>query len=430
MDVMNQLRTEEMAAEGSGITARREQPSRLIDMQIPGRVQKQLSARESDLRLIAKAPAGFLDTTHFDTVRFPPPDWAHEVFAKAAQDGDMAYSGYRGHTHVLAAVAENLSAFLTAEIEPRHIILTPGTQAGLFGALSALVEPGDRVALGCPEYLFSERILRFLGADVAPIPLHTFDALQPSLDLDVLESEFRDKGTRLLVFSHPNNPTGSVYRGETLAAIAKLAVRYDVTVIVDELYARLLHGSQPLHHLRSEPGMAERTVTLLGPSKTESLSGYRLGVVVAPEAIIKRMENMLSIMALRAPAYAQTLLVHWLRDDKAWLAERLPAFTALRSLTETKLTRLPWLRLSMGGGTAYAWPDLSRLQMPSDQVAELLLTKAGVLVSPGYQFGPGCDAFLRVCYARDETIWSDALDRMVSVLDDVARRRGLAGMAG
>jgi bifunctional pyridoxal-dependent enzyme with beta-cystathionase and maltose regulon repressor activities len=119
-----------------------------------------------------------------------------------------------------------------------------------------------------------------------------------------------------------------------------------------------------------------------------------------------------------------------LRDDKAWLAERLPAFTALRSLTEAKLTRLPWLRLSMGAGTAYAWPDLSRLQMPSDQVAELLLTKAGVLVSPGYQFGPGCDAFLRVCYARDETIWSAALDRMVSVLDDVARQRGLAGMAG
>ena len=411
-------------------TSLHEAPSRLLDMQVQGRVQNGSSARDADLRLIAKAPDGFLDTTHFDTVRFPPPDWAHEVFAKAARDGEMAYSGYRGHPHVLRAVAENLASFLDAEIDPdRQLILTPGTQAGLFGALSALTSPGDRVALGCPEYLFSERILRFLGADVAPVPLRTFGNETPSPDLQALEVEFRDKGVKLFVFSHPNNPTGAVYNRETLNAIASLALRYDVTIVVDELYARLLHDGQPLVHLRNLPGMAERTVTLLGPSKTESLSGYRLGVVVAPETIIKRMENMQSITALRAPAYAQNFLVHWLRDDKEWLAERMPVFTALRSMTQTKMTQLPWLKLSMGEGTAYAWPDISALGMPPEEVSELLLTEAGMLVSPGYQFGPRCEGFFRVCYARDEDIWSAALDRMVTVLDEKARKRGLAPAA-
>ena len=295
----------------------------------------------------------------------------------------------------------------------------------MFGALSALTSPGDRVALGCPEYLFSERILRFLGANIAPVPLETTGNKSPTPDLGVLESEFRDHGTRLFVFSHPNNPTGAVYEHDAIAAIARLAVRYGVTVIVDELYARLLHEDHPFFHLRNEPGVAERTVTLLGPSKTELLSGYRLGVALAPEPVIRGMENMLSITALRAPAYAQELLIHWLRDDKEWLAARIPEFTHLRRMTQAKLTELPWLRLSMGAGTAYAWPDLSALGMPSDEIAELFLTKAGVLVSPGYQFGEGCDAFFRVCYARDETIWSDALDRMVAVLDEEARRRGL-----
>ena len=124
--------------------------------------------------------------------------------------------------------------------------------------------------------------------------------------------------------------------------------------------------SQPLVHLRNLPGMAERTVTLLRPKQ----NGSRCRVIVsewwlAPETIIKRMENMQSITALRAPAYArENLLVHWLRDDKEWLAERMPVFTALRSMTQTKMTQLPWLKLSMGEGTAYAWPDISALGMP------------------------------------------------------------------
>mgnify|MGYP002713088857 CR=1 FL=1 len=397
------------------------EPERITNLKVPGRTHSGQSARDADLELLASAPDGFLDTTHFDTVRFPPPDWAHEVFVKAARDGEMAYSGYRGHPHVLRTVAGNLAAYLNIDIDPdEHLILTPGTQAGLFGALSSLASPGDRVAIGCPEYLFSERILRFLGADVAPVPLHTFTNAMPSPDLDVLEREFRDNGARLFIFSNPNNPTGAVYGEDVLRSIADLAIRYDVTVIVDELYARLIHGGQPLTHLRNLPGMAERTVTLLGPSKTESLSGYRLGVVVAPAAIIKRMENVQSVTSLRAPAYAQSLLAHWLRDDAEWLAARLPEFTALRTLTQQKLSQLPWLRLNMGEGTAYAWADVSALQMPGDQVAQALMRKAGVLISPGYQFGPNCDGFFRVCYARDEKIWSDALDRMVKVLSMLA----------
>ena len=400
-------------------------PQRIDDLQLPGRVQGGLSARAADLRLLGLAKESYLDTTHFDTVRFPPPDWALEAFSRSASNGEMAYSGYRGHPHVIAAVAQNISDFLQLPVKENELILTPGTQAGLFSSLSALVSQGDRVALACPEYLFSERILRFLGAQIAPIQLETFGNAAPTIDLTQLENEFRDSGTKLFLFSHPNNPTGAVYSHDTVASIAKLAVKYDVTVIVDELYARLLHNGHPFYHLRNEPGMAERTVTLLGPSKTESLSGYRLGVVAAPEKVVRRMENMQSITSLRAPAYAQSLLVHWLHDDTEWLKTRILEFTRLRTLTESKLAQLPWLRQSMGAGTAYGWPDVSALGMPSNEVAELLLAKGGILVSPGYQFGEGCDGFFRVCYARDEVVWSEALDRIIDLLSDEASKRGL-----
>lgn len=403
------------------------QPERIDLLELPDRAGAGLSARAADLRLIAQAPPDFLDTTHFDTVRFPPPDWAAEQFAAASSDGSLAYTGYRGHADVLASVADTLRDFLSVDVDPRHnIILTPGTQAGLFCTLSALVEAGDRVALVDPDYLFSARILGFLGAEVAHIPLR-LDESGPHLDLDALENEFATRGTRFLVFSHPNNPTGAVYSSRTIQKISELAVEHSATVLVDELYARLLHDDCDFPHLVAQPGMAQRTITLLGPSKTESLSGYRLGVVVAPAAVIARIENVLSITALRAPAYAQHVLLPWLRKDHAWLATRLKCFTALRDSTVASLRRLPWLELYPQQGTAYLWPDVSALGLPGTVVAETLLKEASVLISPGYQFGPASSGHFRVCYARDEQVWTRALDRMVAVLDGLAIQKGLPG---
>ncbi|MGH7238576.1 MAG: pyridoxal phosphate-dependent aminotransferase, partial [Candidatus Saccharimonadales bacterium] len=207
--------------------------------------------------------------------------------------------------------------------------------------------------------------------------------------------------------------------------IASLTSQFKITVIVDELYSRLIYDNVRYTHLAALPGLFERTVTLLGPSKTESMSGYRLGVVVAPSAIVDYMENVLSITALRAPAYAQHVLVPWLRDDREWLVARLSEFNSLRDMTIKQLRRLPWLKLHPQMGTAYAWADVSALGLPGPKVAEAILTEASVLVSPGYQFGPNNEGCFRVCYARDESQWQQALEKMTFVLDKLAVARNL-----
>lgn len=403
-------------------------PDRILHLRLPEWTDGiGSSARQADLDLLATAPPGYLDTTHFDTQRFPPPDWAVQAFSAAAGQGTLAYTGYRGNETVLDALAASVGKFLGVPLDPaRHILLTPGTQAGLFTALSALVGTGGRVALLDPDYLFTARIIRFLGGDVASVPVITYgDSSSP--DLDALEAEFAEHGTRLFVFSHPNNPTGAVFSAETMASIAALAVKYQVTVLVDELYSRLIHEGPAFVHLAALPGMADRAVTLLGPSKTESLSGYRLGVVVAPPELARRIEDVLSITSLRAPAYAQHVLVPWLRDDGDWLAERLAAFKGLREQTLSTLLRLPWLKVRRERGTAYAWVDVSALQLPGPAVSGALLRDAQVLVSPGYQFGPASGGYFRLCYARDEVEWDGALDRIVAVLDCLARRTGISG---
>lgn len=402
-------------------------PKRVRDLKLPERGPAPgVSAREADLDLLADAPPGFLDTTHFDTVRFPPPPWAVEHFTRAASDGSQAYSGYRGHPHVLERVAEAVGEFLGHPVDPdQNLVLTPGTQAGLFAALAARTESKARVAVIDPDYLFTARILRFLDCDVGHVPLRPAGAgLSP--DLEVLEHEFKTEGARDFVFSHPNNPTGSVFAPEVVREIRALAERYDIRVVADELYSRLLYGNAQITHFASDPAAFRRTVTLLGPSKTESLSGYRLGVVVGPAETMSAVEDVLSITALRAPAYAQNVLLPWLRSDSAWLHRRIEELDVLRQMTRRAFASIPWAGAVIQDATAYAWIDISALGLPDAVVSKALLTEARVLVSPGYQFGPSGKGHFRVCYARDETEWEAALARIASTLTRLAAAEGIS----
>lgn len=397
--------------------------SRMMNLRVPNGAGPELSTKAADVRVRAACAADVLDTTHFDTVRFPPPPYALDLFSHAAQRGELAYTPYRGNPDILAVVAERVSVMLQLDVSPHHnVVLTPGTQAGLFAALSSVVDRGTRVVMPTPEYVFDERILGFLGADVVAVPLTTHDGVD-ELDLDGLERAAADGG-EVLLLSHPNNPTGALYRRSALERVAQIAVANDLLVVVDELYSRLVHDDAEFVHLAALPGMAERCITLLGPSKTESLSGYRLGVVVGPAELVDAIEDVLSVTALRAPGYAQHVLAGWL-DDEEWLSDRLAAFANLREITVKRLQQLSWISVQSPPATAYVFPDVSALGLPDVVVAERLARDANVLVSPGYQFGPGGRGSFRLCYARDEPTWDAALDRIVATLGDLAAEQGI-----
>ena len=382
-----------------------------------------VSVREADLSLgLDGAGGGLLDTTHFDTVRFPPPQWALESFSEAAQDGTTAYTAYRGSAEVRQTCSGSISNLMGVDIDPsENIAITAGTQSGLYAVLSAIVDEGDVVVLADPEYLFVERMLRFLGADVVRLPfIESEVGLQP--DLDQLEA-LSERGIALYVTSNPNNPTGAVLSQESIVRLGQIAVKGDFLVLVDELYCRLVYDDTAYSHLGAQPGMMDRTITLLGGSKTESLSGYRVGVVVSSGPVIDAIEQALAMMCLRAPAYAQHVLSRWLVDDHDFVSTRVLELQGIQRATAAQLECVPGLRLSPGAGTAYLWPDVSELGLTDVEVARLLQDEAGVVVSPGYQFGPSGIGRFRICYAREEAEWSRALKRMTLALTSASRRQ-------
>lgn len=367
------------------------------------------------------APDYFLDATYADTHRFPPPDWTLSTFTQAAGGGGMTYTPYRGDDGVRQAVAGNVETVLgLPATDASEVILTPGTQGALFITLASIIEPGDVVILPDPDYLSTERTLRYLGAEVIRVPVVYNDHGRPVIDPEQLTAA-ASRNPKLMVFSHPNNPTGMIYDDTTLMLIAELANRFDFHVLADQLYCRLIYDNESFTHIANLNGMKDRTITLLGPSKTESLSGYRIGVAVAPAPLVEVMEEVQSCTALRAPAYAQHLLARWLADDQDFVASRIVEYQALRDTTVQRINASSVMRVRPCYGSAYVFPELT-VDASEQEVAIALKRDAGIIVNPGYQSGLRGRGHIRLCFAQDEKVWDDALTRILDVVSGFSKQ--------
>jgi aspartate/methionine/tyrosine aminotransferase len=373
------------------------------------------SVLELDLALAA-APAlpDLIDLTHGDTRAFEPPAAAVADFAAAVAENTEAYTSYRGSAALRSVLAPRLARLLGRPVDGgSELIVTPGTQGGLFAALSALISPGDVVALPDPEYFMSERIIAYLGGTALRIPL-----IQDSRGLLRIETAALDAAADadLLVLSHPNNPTGGVYSARTVRALASMVTSSGMLAVVDQLYCRLIFAGTEYLHLSALPGMADRTVTLLGPSKTESMSGYRVGVAVGPAPVVDAMERVVSMASLRTAGYAQQSLRHWMAGDDAWLAERVAAHAVIRDSLAGRLAAIPGVTVQPPAGSSYVFPDASAAAGADDHALAVALKAHGVLVSPGYQFGPAGRGRFRINFSQDPARLAAALDRIESVL--------------
>ncbi|HET7042770.1 MAG TPA: pyridoxal phosphate-dependent aminotransferase, partial [Gemmatimonadales bacterium] len=292
-------------------------------------------------------PGTPVDFSHGDVNAnaFPPAPGALDAFiAGEHRGGSQAYTEYRGGAELREQVARKLSAFTGRAISgAEELIITPGTQGALFLALGATVNAGDRVAIVRPDYFANRKLVAFLGAEVVPVRMdHLSHTDKAGIDLGELEKVFRS-GVRTFLFSNPNNPTGVLYSPDEIASIATLAERYGVTVIADQLYARLVYDGRTFTHLAASRIAPDKVLTIMGPSKTESLSGYRLGVAFGAAHLIERAEKLQAIVSLRAPGYSQAVLSTWFDEPKGWLTERTKQHQAIRDDLMAVFRKVPGL---------------------------------------------------------------------------------------
>ena len=361
-----------------------------------------------------------VDFSHGDvneTAFGPTPGALDEFVEGVGRGGSQAYTEYRGGAELRDRLAGKLATFTGRPISSqRELIITPGTQGALFLAVGATVTAGDRVAIVRPDYFANRKLVEFLGAETAPVRLdylaHTDRA---GLDLDQLEEAFKS-GVKTFLFSNPNNPVGVIYSPAEIAGIAELATRYGVTVIVDELYSRLLYAGQAYTHLRAAAVDPEKVVTIMGPSKTESLSGYRLGVAFGAASLIDRMEKLQAIVSLRAPGYSQAVLRGWFEEPAEWMAERTAKHQAIRDDLLKILRSVPGLAVRTPEAGSYLFPRLPQLSLPLHQFVRALRVQAAVTVTPGTEFSPEATDSIRLNFSQNHEAAVKAVERIAEMI--------------
>ena len=361
-----------------------------------------------------------VDFSHGDVDAHKPTPGSLGLFTEGVlvTGAAQAYTPYRGKPSLLETLAGRLSAFTGAAIDPAsEIILTPGTQGALFLAMGASVMPGDKVAIAEPDYFANRKMVQFFHGEMIPVALNWQDnGSGAGIDLSALEAAFR-AGARLFLFSNPNNPTGCVYSPAEIAGIAELAAAYDAALIVDQLYCRQIYDGGSFTHLCACAGRPRKLITIMGPSKTESLSGYRLGAAFGTAEIIERMEKLQAIMALRCAGYNQAVFQCWFSEPESWLAARLVEHQRIRDDLLAVIDRTPGVSARPTAGGSYLFVTIPELEVSLHEFLRIARAHAGVTVTPGTEFGPQFTHQFRLNFSQDHDAAVAALTRLFTLME-------------
>ena len=376
---------------------------------------------QEDLQTIMrgeKLEGVLVDFSHGDVDAFAPTPGSREAWQDGFEKGGpQAYTEYRGDKEIREGLAERIGDFCGVSVSAdSELIITPGTQGALFLALGATVAAGTKVAVVQPDYFANRKLVKFLDGEVVPIPLNYLDdSIEAGPDLNRIEEAFKN-GTKVFVFSTPNNPTGVVYSESAIKQISSLAARHNVALIVDELYSRMLYSGETYSHLAACEDRPENLITIMGPSKTESLSGFRLGVAFGTPELIDRMERLQAIVSLRAAGYSQAALDTWFREPEGWMEQRVKEHEAIRDdlLEVFRGAGLPTVTPQAG---SYLFPKLPELTVDLHTFVRLLRFQANVIVTPGTEFGVDFTDSIRLNFSQDHVAAVDAANRIVAVID-------------
>src|SRR5277367_2110521 len=268
---------------------------------------------------------------------FHPAQPVNEALKRALDEGKDRYCPVQGVPALRDAIAEYLHRTRNIRVSGDNVVIAPGCKIALFMALMALVEPGDEVLYPDPGFPGYPSITLGVGGVPVPFSLSERNRLQP--DPDEIASKITAR-TKIIITNSPGNPTGTVYTDAVQRRIAELAVKHDLLVLSDEIYARIIYGDRFISML-SYPGMEERTLIIDGFSKSFAMTGWRLGYTVAPPRIVPAL-NMLTVNTFTCVAeFTQYAAIEALADRDGATPRMVGEFAKRREQFVSDLNRVP-----------------------------------------------------------------------------------------
>jgi len=340
--------------------------------------------------------------------------------AKAALDANQHH--YTGPTGLLAlrqAIAANLAADYNLTYSADEIIVTAGVQESIMLCMLGLVSAGDEVLITSPRFTTYDTAVHLCGG--TPIPVPTYEKDDFALDVDEIEKRITPR-TRMFVMVSPNNPTGAVTPPDVIRKIAALAVKHDIILIADEIYAKLIYPGSSHLSLASLPGMKSRTITLNGFSKTYAMTGWRVGYMAAPLDFVEKLTEPRHTLSINTCTISQFAALAALTGPQEDFAAMYQAYDERRLYLMGAL-KAAGLSYGHPGGAFYIYTNISSTGMAAPAFCEGLLRETGVMLFPGTMFGDDSTDYIRISYLQP----LDKIKHAMSLINDfIARHRGRA----
>ncbi len=346
-----------------------------------------------------------------------PPAFAIQAAAEALQGPWHKYPPVNGYLDVRQAIADKFQRDNGLSYAPDQIVVSTGAKQALINAIMALVGPGDEVVIPAPFWVSYAEQVRLVGATPVVVPSTVEEDWKAPIERIAQAITPR---TRLLVFSSPCNPSGSVLTRSELEQLAEVVLQHpELYVIADEIYEHIVFEGEHIS-FASLPGMAARTVTVNGLSKSFALTGWRLGYIGAPPWIAQACSKVQGLFTSAANSIAQRVAKSCMEADPALLAPMRADFMRRRDLVTKAVERIPGWKANLPKGAFYLLPDVSasidgqRIKGSSD-LSLYLLDKAGVSLVEGRSFG--AEGTLRISYATSDDKLTEAMKRVAKAIE-------------
>ena len=339
---------------------------------------------------------------------FITPRHIRDAATYALEKGYTMYSSNYGLLELRQELAQHLKSHYNVGYDPEHeILITVGTSQGLDLALRATINPGDEVIIPDPCYVAYSPCIVLAGG--VPVPVLTGIENNFAIKASDIEAQITRK-TKTILIGYPSNPTGAIVSVDELNKIAEVAQKYNLLVISDEIYSRLVYDVT--HTCFSGiSGTRDKTILINGFSKSYAMTGWRIGYVAADRKYIEAMTRIHQYTMLCAPIMVQMAAIEALKCGEDDIRMMVNEYDKRRHLLVNGLNSMG-LSCFEPSGAFYTFPSIETTCMSSEEFSEKLLMEEKVAVIPGSAFGSGGEGFVRCSYATPLTNIEEALDRM------------------
>ena len=328
---------------------------------------------------------------------------------KDARAGHTKYTDFRGDPELRTEICNYYHDKFNMDIADEEVFVTASGCIAMYLALEAILDDGDEVILQAPFFTpYPQQVELARGI---PVELPTYEEEDFQVNVERLESLITER-TKALVINTPNNPTGNCLTVETMEKIAEVAKKYDIIVVADDIYTSFSY-EHPFVPISSLPGMKERTITINSFSKDFTMTGWRVGNIIAPDYIIKTVQQINENVVFTAPSISQRGAIAALRNRDVIQPPMVAEYKERAFYAAERITGIPNMSvINPPKGTFYLFINIKATGMTSLEASDAILREAHVLTIPGIAFGECGEGYVRIACTVSKEVLKEAFDRI------------------